>query len=522
MKMNRLSYRSFLILVSAVLALAALVGTGAVNYLSMIKWFMGHSQKVQESLGLGVAAYTRAFAGDGYFDLDETGGKKTPVLVRPDGSREGMDAYAAGLGDFYADGGTVIILKDGRVVWPSGPAVKMSGKGEVSIDGRSYLGAVAAAGPNEVFVGYPKSTMYPGPVAVFLGSLFTVLVILAAMFALVWMASASLRRMLGETTGAMWALADGDLSCRLAERGFVEERTFRRHFNSAVGKIQALMSGVDNLADNVGTLIGQSSSAAEQTGRSIQEQQDRVEAGSAALEEVSASVNEVSVSVQSATDLSTEARNLASEGSSSVDDIAGKANSARESMEKLVAEVGRLEKVSEEITSALTLINDISEETNLLSLNAAIEASRAGEAGRGFTVVADEIRNLAERSLKSARDVKVVVEGVMSSLRGVVSGIQEGSEVVQDLTGDIQGLRMTFHLISNSVEQVADKMLAVSTASEEQSQVISELSRQMSEITHSGGEIASAAQELSRTTDEIRGRMDELKAMLGDFIGIKK
>ena len=351
-----------------------------------------------------------------------------------------------------------------------------------------------------------------------LGTALVFLISLACSFLVGWLSAGPMRRIIGETTGAMWSLAEGNLSFRMEERGFGEERAFRRHFNRATEKLEGFMKKVGEVTNSVHESVTQAAAAAEETGRSIQEQQDRIEASSAALGQVSASVNEVSAAVQSATELSSEARGMASEGGMSVESITDKATLARESMDRLVEEVSRLEKVAEEITGALALINDISEETNLLSLNAAIEASRAGEAGKGFAVVSDEIRGLAERSLTASKEVRDVVEGVMASLKDVVSSIQEGSSLVQDLTGDIQGLRMTFHLIASSVEQVADKMLAVSTASEEQSQVITELTHQVSEVSRSGSEVASAAQELARINDEIKARMEELRRTMEEFL----
>ena len=359
---------------------------------------------------------------------------------------------------------------------------------------------------------------HAGPGFLALGTALAFLISLACSFLTGWMSASPMRRIIGETTGAMWSLAEGNLSYRMEEKGFGEERAFRRHFNRAIEKLEGFMKKVAEVTQAVHEAVTQAAAAAEETGRSIQEQQDRIEASSAALGQVAASVNEVSAAVQFATELSSEARGMAGEGGISVESITDKATLARESMERLVEEVSRLEKVAEEITGALALINDIAEETNLLSLNAAIEASRAGEAGKGFAVVSDEIRGLAERSLTASKEVREVVEGVMASLKDVVSSIQKGSSLVQDLTGDIQGLRMTFHLIAGSVEQVADKMLAVSTASEEQSQVITELTRQVSEVSRSGSEVASAAQELARINEEIKARMEDLRRTMGEFL----
>ena len=516
--MSKITYRTYIILIAVASGLLTTIAVISAAFLFMIRGSGEIRQNMTTSTAAGIASLLQDELGSSRI---ETGDQGT-VVIRSDGTQQSLAEALPQLERLESAGIQVAVVKEGRVLWPKGGELARSGSGAVlRVDGQEFVGEMARLQGEDLFVGYPKQTVSFPVWRLVIGSLsmflLTVLVIVLAL----WMVSLPTRRLTGETAGAMWALAEGDLGYRMPEKGLVEERMFRRQFNRAVDKIAGFMSRISQLARDVHTAVNQSAAAAEQTGRAIEQQQERVEAGSAALEEVSASVQEVAVSVQTATDLSSEARGLASEGEASVETVADKADSAREAMEQLVEEVGRLEQVASEINAAMDLINDISEETNLLSLNAAIEASRAGEAGRGFAVVADEIRNLAERSVKSARQVKEVVEGITGSLRDVVSGIKQGAEIVRDLSGDIQGTRMTFHLIVNSVDQVADRMLTVSTATEQQSQVISELSNQMSEITDSGQEIAAAAQELSRTSDEIKTRMDELQEMLSQFMGIK-
>ncbi len=535
---SKMTYRTQMILVATLASLLTFVGIVGVAYLFMIKPSSQHKAEV-------VRQATESMANILAQQLLAKGELQTGpelMVLKKDQAPLPFEEVFPGIKTIEQKGMFLAVVdQNGNVLWPDsgrftpassfhghfaekGRALNpdmMHGLSHLEVAGKHYLGSTAPLKGNLLFVGYPETVLSVPIASVVFGNIGFVIVIFAMVFAALWLVASPMRRLTGETAGAMWALAEGDLAYKMEEKGLAEERMFRRQFNRAVEKLRNFMIQLNHLARDVHAAVSQSASAAEQTGKAIQEQQERVEAGSAALEEVSASVEEVAVSVQTATDLSSEARSLASEGETSVESVSEKADTTRKAMEQLVEEVGRLERVAGEINAALNLINDISEETNLLSLNAAIEASRAGEAGRGFAVVADEIRNLAERSMSSAREVKQVVEGITASLKDVVSSIKQGAELVQDLSGDIQGMRMTFHLIVNSVDQVADRMLAVSTATEEQTQVIAELSSQMAEITNSGGEIAAASQQLSRTSEEIKERMEHLRQMLDQFMGLE-
>jgi methyl-accepting chemotaxis protein len=202
--------------------------------------------------------------------------------------------------------------------------------------------------------------------------------------------------------------------------------------------------------------------------------------------------------------------------------VIGKTTSAIEllanEMNVAMQEVEGLANSSEKIGSVLEVIRSIAEQTNLLALNAAIEAARAGEAGRGFAVVADEVRNLAKRTQDSVEEIRQVIESLQSGTKEVVNTMHSSHRQAQDSVGQVEQAVAVLQRISQAVSVITDMNLQIASAAEEQSSVAEEINRNVAsirDVTESistqADESAQISQNLNKLANHQQGLMDQFR-----------
>lgn len=303
-----------------------------------------------------------------------------------------------------------------------------------------------------------------------------------------------------------------------ASVGFIEILTDLTEIRTQQQTILQVANQAAEISNRVAAASEELSAQVEQVSRGAEVQRDRVESTASAMTEMNATVLEVARSAGEASDQSEGTRIKATEGADLVNKVMTAINQVNKVSQNLHNNMQELGAQAESIGSVMNVISDIADQTNLLALNAAIEAARAGEAGRGFAVVADEVRKLAEKTMAATHEVGSSINAVQQSARvnieevgKAVSSVTEANELA-DSSG--QALSEIVSLASANSAVVA----SIATAAEEQSATSEEISRAIDEINHIVGETAegmvqssAAVQDLSRMAQELRRVMEGLK-----------
>lgn len=269
------------------------------------------------------------------------------------------------------------------------------------------------------------------------------------------------------------------------------------------GSFGQLKDWINEANRSMNSVLLKSSGAVEQVAGSVtqfrassQELASSAEELSSAVEEVSSSLAETDSQVQSNSENANIANQLVSE-------TAASANISQEKMQSMTEAMSMIEESSDDISKIIKVIDDIAFQTNLLALNAAVEAARAGQHGKGFAVVAQEVRNLAGRSAKAAKETADLIEGSRKRVKDGVSITDETREVLGDIV--------------NKVLKVKDLVAEINAASEEQTRGISQINKAMSQISTSAESSSQQSMELASASDELTSLSEQLQEELGRF-----
>ncbi len=247
------------------------------------------------------------------------------------------------------------------------------------------------------------------------------------------------------------------------------------------------------------------------------EQQDRVSQVSAAMEEVSVSVTEVAGSAGAAAESAKATQAIVQEGDVRMSRSLVSVTRVVETVQNSSATIDVLSQAIEKIGMVTRVIKDIAEQTNLLALNAAIEAARAGEQGRGFAVVADEVRKLAERTTNSTADISGIVGEIQKTTGHAVSAMQHAVREVNEGIGELQEAQKSFKRITQAAEAVTQAADHIASAANEQSMATQDVARNMEQISGLIEENGHSVQQVKRAVDELAATSGELKELVGHF-----
>ena len=267
---------------------------------------------------------------------------------------------------------------------------------------------------------------------------------------------------------------------------------------------------MQNIAVELEQVASITSSASEQLSAQIelsengaQDQADRVATTATALEEMNATVLEIARNAGTTSDSASNVRSEASAGSESMQECVKAMLDVKEESLKLQTEMGVLSEHAQAINEIMNVISDIADQTNLLALNAAIEAARAGEAGRGFAVVADEVRNLAEKTMTSTTDVGNAISAIQKSTADNTRLVVDAVEKIERVTEMVSGAGEALLGIVQLADTTADQVRAIATASEEQSATSEEITQSVDSINNIAKETTNNMQEARKAVNEM-------------------
>lgn len=280
---------------------------------------------------------------------------------------------------------------------------------------------------------------------------------------------------------------------------------------AAANRLEGMVAAISAAATELSAQI-------EQSDRGAAESSQRLAEAATAMNQMNATVQEVARNASSAATVSAETRSNAEDGQKILADAMSSIEQVQKVSRELKEDMSALHGHTRNISQIMNVISDIADQTNLLALNAAIEAARAGEAGRGFAVVADEVRKLAEKTMASTSDVSQAITAIQGSAQQSVNRMEEALSSVEQATNLAQQSGDALHHIVKNVEDTADQVRAIATASEEQSaaseeinQSISTVNEMSSQTTQAMNEAAKAISDLAQQTERLSSLIDDMK-----------
>jgi methyl-accepting chemotaxis protein len=287
--------------------------------------------------------------------------------------------------------------------------------------------------------------------------------------------------------------------------------------NAMKNSLRALIQSIARTAEHVASASEELSSSATQQAISAETQKGQATQVAVAMQEMSTTVHEVSENSNRAAQASRQAADTAREGGTIVEDSLSQMRAIAESVRATARKVEELGKSSDHIGRIIGVIDDIADQTNLLALNAAIEAARAGEQGRGFAVVADEVRKLAERTTSATKEVAQMVQRIQDETKTAVAGMHEGTEQVQAGVQTTARAGDSLKQIIHMSEQVGEMITHIATAATQQSSATEQVNQNVEQITRLVNESAIGAQQSAKACQDLSGLALDLQTMVGNF-----
>ena len=310
---------------------------------------------------------------------------------------------------------------------------------------------------------------------------------------------------------------DGDLTQRINSKRTDELGKLASAFDDFVAKLQTLISEISSSSTSLENNAVQLTNTHENAQRVSNEQTRSIEQIAAAVNEFSVSIREVAERTLSTANETDHTAELTTQGMKIIDNSVDEINQLANSIKKANQVIEQLASESNNIATVLEVIRNIAEQTNLLALNAAIEAARAGEQGRGFAVVADEVRSLASKTQKSTEEIQNMIDKLQSGVKDAVSSILDGSNRVEKNVELSVNIQQMFESIQSSATIVSDMATQIATATEQQSSVSEELSTNLEHLNEQNRVSQGLSNEINEVAKLVGSSVNKLSKDVGQF-----
>jgi methyl-accepting chemotaxis protein len=398
-----------------------------------------------------------------------------------------------------------------------------AGKGlvEVELAGERYM---AFVWPSEAlgwrFVGVVRESEVMASATRLTWIIAAIALACAALFAMVgaWFAGLIVKPIRGVASGLEGiAQGEGDLTARLAVRGQDETAQLAGWFNQFLEAIRTLIQRIGQAAGQIHSSSGSATEVSVEMAEVADRQREAVDMVSTAFHEMVATSHEVARSCSQAADSADNGQRQAHTGQQQIDAAVNNVGRLSQEIGHCAESMQQLEQDSNDIQSILGTIRSIAEQTNLLALNAAIEAARAGEQGRGFAVVADEVRALAKRTSDSTSEIDGLLGNLARRTHQMGKQMHASLEVSQETVVSINQARGSFGLIRESVDVIRDMNTQIATAAEEQHQVAEDINRHISQIHGDAQLVASLADSTRQDAKNLTALSETLSQLVSRF-----
>lgn len=340
----------------------------------------------------------------------------------------------------------------------------------------------------------------------------TVLTLLCA-----FLLTRSIVKPIDEALKAAEQVADGDLTQVIRAEGSDEAARLLRAMARMQDKLRDTLQLIAGSATQLASAAEELNCVTDESARGLQQQNNEIEQAATAVTEMTSAVEEVARNAVSTSEASSEASRSAGDGRDLVLETVGAIERMSSDVQATATLVTRLASQSRDIGKVLDVIRGLADQTNLLALNAAIEAARAGEAGRGFAVVADEVRALAHRTQQSTSEIERMIASIQGGTEEAVTSMRTSTERAESTLNIARGAGLALDSIASAVSQINERNLVIASAAEEQAQVAREVDRNLVNINDLSVQSATGAHQTSVASADLSRLAVDLNGLVARF-----
>ncbi|WP_024694893.1 methyl-accepting chemotaxis protein [Pseudomonas syringae] len=332
-----------------------------------------------------------------------------------------------------------------------------------------------------------------------------------------WMLIQSITRPIAAALSAAETIAQGNLTHPIKVDGTDEAGRLLLAMKTMQDKLRDTLQRISGSATQLASAAEELNAVTDESARGLVQQNNEIEQAATAVNEMTSAVEEVARNATSTSEASRNATASAGDGRDLVLETVGAIERMSTDVQETAELIGNLANESRDIGKVLDVIRGLADQTNLLALNAAIEAARAGEAGRGFAVVADEVRALAHRTQQSTSEIERMIGSIQGGTEQAVSSMRNSTERAESTLNIAKGAGLALDTINTAVEEINERNLVIASAAEEQAQVAREVDRNLVNIRDLSAQSTTGANQTSAASTELSRLAVDLNGMVGRF-----